>query len=121
MKFFITSHLKTRYIERVLNNNDESIDVLKKILNDCYSAKNISSQVSNDNPRWLLYLMEKYKKRGIQILKKDELYFIAYKREGTIDLFDVVTCYYGDETYNTFKQSKMKRADIFLKIKMLKI
>ena len=120
MKFFITGHLKQRYIERVLNNK-ETNNLCTDILKDCSASKNISSHVSNDNPRWLLYLMEKYKKRGIQILKKDDLYFIAYKREGTNDLYDVVTCYYGDETYNTFKKSSMKRSDIFLKIKQLKI
>ena len=118
MKFHITQHCQTRYSERCLNGLN-TVNILKAVLTDIYSAKNITSEISNKNPRFILFLYEKYKKSGTLVFKKDKLYFIGIKRKG-VEIIDILTCYYGDDKFKMFENTTMSRDEIFFKIKSIK-
>jgi hypothetical protein len=105
---------------RVRNNLNTSNHLLKEILNSIYSAKDVTSKISNEIPRFTLYVLETYKISGIHILQDGKIYYICYKRNGTNDLYDVVTCYFGEEKFNMFKNSELSREEIFIKIKQIK-
>ena len=71
MKFNITTHCKNRYIERVLNNSGKCDNLYKQILSDLNTGKNISSQLSEKLPRFILYIKERYgSDKGYNIIKK---------------------------------------------------
>lgn len=116
MKFYITKHCQNRYLERCLNGLNTSNELLKTILEDCYKANNITSEISNTNPRFILYLYEKYQRSGTLIFKKENLYFIGTKRKG-FEIIDILTCYYGDSKFNMFKNSSLSRDEIFFQDK----
>lgn len=120
MKFYITKHCKNRYIERVLNGLNTSDNILFTIFNELNCANNITSKISTDAPRFILYLKERYGNQGYNILKYNNIIFICIKRKNTIDLYDVVTCYIDIDSINMFKHSTLSNDEIYLKLSMLK-
>lgn len=121
MKFWLTNHVKKRYIERVLNglNNFENLNIT--ILKHVSSGKDITNKVYDDCPRYILYLYEKYKQLGITIMLAGDVLYITKKRKGTYDLYDVLTCYpYTGDYLRTFKSTVLSRDMIFMKIKEIK-
>lgn len=84
-----------KYLYQNIIKNDiqkEFNNLLATIFNDLNNSKNITSQISTDVPRFILYLKERYgNDKGYNILKKDHIVFIAVKRKGTYDLYDIVT------------------------------
>lgn len=122
MKFWLTQHSKDRYVERILNGLNTADNLNVTILKQISSGVDITSKVYDDCPRYILYLYEKYKELGITIIKKDNVLFIARKRKGTYDLYDVITCYNYDEGrfLRQFKNTALTREEIFFKIKLIK-
>ena len=122
MKFWLTQHSKERYVERILNGLNTSNNLNITILKEISAGVDITNKVYDDCPRYILYLYEEYKELGIRIIKKDNVLFIAKKRKGTYDLYDVITCYNYDEGryLRQFKNTTLSRETIFLKIKMIK-
>lgn len=121
MKFWLTDHVKKRYIERVVNgvNNFENLNV--SILKHISTGKDITNKVYDECPRYILFLYEKYKQLGITIMLANDVLFITKKRKGTYDLYDVLTCYpYTGDYLRTFKTSVLPREIIFMKIKEIK-
>lgn len=119
-KFFITQHAQQRYVERVHNGLNVSPNLIREMLDILKTSTDITSNLIDKNPRFLLYLLEKYGKTNFIFLRKDKMLFILNKRKGTMNLFDVLTCYFGDEKLKMFENSSMKREEIFMKIKLLK-
>ena len=121
MKFWITSHAISRYIERINNGLNIDNNVLLSMLKDVSSGKDITDKIYNEVPRYILYLHEKYKTCGQRIIKSGENLFIVIKREGTQNLYEVLTCFKNSDNFlEQFKTSKLTREDIFLKIKEIK-
>lgn len=117
MKYFISKHCQKRYLERVLNGNNTVNNLLTTIFNDLNNSNNITSKVSTEVPRFILYLKERYgNDKGYNILKKDYIVFIAVKRKGTYDLYDVVTCYIDNDSIDKFKHTILTNKDIYLKL-----
>lgn len=121
MKFYITKHAQSRYLERVYNNQNVSSHLLNTILADLYSAKNITGTIAYNVPRFILYLKERYgSDKGFNILKYKNVLFIATKRKGTTDLYDVVTCYIENNTFDMFKNTTLCRDEIHMRLSNLK-
>lgn len=118
MKFYITSHCRNRYRERVLGNSNNQNDLLKVILKDLFSAKNITSKISTEVPRFTLFIKEKH--GNCNVLENNKTIFICKKRKETFDLYDVVTCYINKDNFKMFKGSVLSNEEIHLKLKMLK-
>ena len=119
MKFFITQHCKERYLERVFGGLNTSNHLLKTILNDLYIGKNITSEISEKHIRFLLYVKEKYGNKGYNFIKNNNTIFITTKRKGTIDLYDVLTCYDMHNCFTQFDNSIMNKSEIYLKLKTI--
>lgn len=118
MKFYITKHCKQRYIERVLGNLNSKEDVLKSIFKDLNNSKNITSKLSTEVPRFILFLKDKY--GSCNIMKHDHILFICKKRKGAESLYDVVTCYIDKDDLSMFRNSVLTNEEIHLKLKLLK-
>lgn len=117
MRFYITQHCKDRYLERVMGCRNTSSHLLTTILKDLNVAKNITSQISTEVPRFILYLKQQYgSDKGYNIFKKDHTIFIVTKRKGTIDLYDVVTCYIDVDSISKFKHTVLTNQEIHLRL-----
>ena len=120
MKFNITKHCKNRYIERVLNNSGKYENLYKQILNDLNTGKNITSQLSEKLPRFILYIKERYgSDKGYNIIQKEHTFFICTKRKWTEDLYDVITCYIEFDTYKKFNNTVLTKQEVNLKLAVL--
>lgn len=120
-KFWLTQHSKERYVERILNGLNKVDNLNVTILKQLSAGKDITSEVYDKCPRYILFLYDKYKALGITIIKSDNVLFITKKRKGTDSLYDVLTCYFEDGRYlSQFKNTALSREEIFLKIKIAK-
>ena len=120
MKFNITSHCKDRDRERVLGNTGVSDNLYRSILSDLNTGKNISSKLSTELPRFILYLKERYgSDKGYNIIQKGYTFFILTKRKNTVDLYDVITCYIEFDIYKKFSNTILTNDEIYLKLKLL--
>ena len=121
MKFYITRHCSKRYLERVLNGLAITDNLLVTIFNDLNSSTNITSKVSEQYPRFVLYLKEKYgSDKGYNILKKNDTIFIATKNKDTKDTYNVLTCYIDSNMFETFNNTKLSKQDIYVRLAMAK-
>lgn len=121
MQVFITQHCKSRYLERIKNHQNTSDNLLIEILNSINTAKDITNQIYDKIPRFILFLYEKYKTANMKIMKNDHILYVMQKRVGTDHLFDVVTCYYDNGNYlEQYKNTVLSREEIFMKIKLIK-
>lgn len=120
MKFYITSHCKNRYRERVLGNTNIVDNILLKILEELRIGTNVTSKMSENYPRLILYLKETYENKGFNFIKFEHTIFVAIKRKGTEDLYDVVTCYLEGPQLDMFKNTALTNEEIHLKLKLLK-
>ena len=120
MKFYITKHCKERYRERILGNTGVVDNLTLSILKDLNTGKNITSKLSTELPRFILYLKQQYgSDKGYNIIQKDHTFFILTKRKGTENLYDVLTCYIEFETFRKFKHTVLTNEEIHLKLAML--
>ena len=120
MKFYITKHCKDRYRERVLGNTGSCDNLVLSILKDLNSGKNITSKLSTELPRFILYIKERYgSDKGYHIIQKDYTYFILTKRKNTENLYDVLTCYIEFDTFRKFSNTCLSKQEINLKLAML--
>lgn len=115
-KYILTHHVKNRYLERVKNGLNTSNNLLFEILDELKLAKDVTQTIFDTIPRYILYLYEKYKSANMKILKKDNVYYICKKRPNTESLYDVLTCYYGEDKFKMFQNSILSRQQIFEKI-----
>lgn len=115
-KYMLTQHVKDRYLERVKNGLNTSNNLLFEILDEIKLAKDVTQNIFDTIPRYILYLYENYKSANMKILKKDNVYYICKKRQNTESLYDVLTCYYGEEKFKMFQSSVLSRQQIFEKI-----
>lgn len=121
MKFWITSHARQRYIERINNGLNVSDNVLISMLKDVSAGKDITDKIYDEIPRYILYLHEKYKTCGQRLIKSGDNIFIVIKRDGTQNLYEVLTCFKNNENFlRQFKNTALSREEIFLKIKEIK-
>jgi len=122
MKFWLTQHCRERYVERILNGLNSVDNLNITIIKQMITGADITNKVYDDCPRYILYLYEKYGQLGLTIIKAENVIFIAKKRKGTYNLYDVLTCYpYQDGKYlSQFKNTALSRDMIFLKIKQIK-
>lgn len=118
MRFNITNHCKNRYIERVLN-FAKSENLYKQMLDDLKTSKNITGEISNSVPRFILYIKERYK-QNINILEKGDTIFILTKIKDTQDTYSVVTCYNKTNFLSQFKTAHMTNEEVYHKLKLLK-
>jgi len=121
MNFFITHHAGERYVERIrggLNSTEQNL--FSEMLTKLRAGKDITSKIFDDAPRYILFLYEKYKQLGLTIIQSNDTLFICRKRPGTQNLFDVITCYNDHRHLEQFKNTAMKREEIFLRIKEIK-
>jgi hypothetical protein len=120
MKFYISQHCQDRWIERVNGGLNKDSHTLMTIVKTINTSKDITSKIFDDVPRYILYLYEKYKSCGITIMSKDNIIFIAKKRKGTEKLYDVLTCYMDNNHLDQFKNTSLKRSEIFIRITEVK-
>lgn len=121
MKFWITQHCKVRYKERILNGMNTSDNLNITILKQIGAGKNITNKIYDECPRYILFLYEKYKELGLTIMLSNHVLFLAKKRRGTNDLYDVITCYhYSPEYLRQFKNTVLSREEVFFRIKEIK-
>ncbi len=116
MKFYISQHCQERWVERVNGGLNKDPHTLMSILQTINASKDITPKIFEDVPRYILYLYEKYKSCGITIMSKDNIIFIAKKRKGAEKLYDVLTCYMDNNHLDQFKNTALKRSDIFIRI-----
>ena len=120
MKFYITKHCKERYRERILGNTGVVDNLTITILKDLNSGKNITSKLSTELPRFILYIKQQYgSDKGYNIIQKDHTFFILTKRKGTENLYDVLTCYIEFDTYKKFNNTVLTKQEVNLKLAML--
>lgn len=120
-KFYITKHAIERYIERIrMSINTSNTNIISEMLQCLKSGKDITNKVFDECPRYILYLYEKYNELGLSIIEQGQTIFICRKRKGTDNLYDVITCYNSYKHLDQFKNTSMKREDIFIKIKEIK-
>lgn len=120
-RYYIGKHCIERYIERVrmgINTADKS--VIGEMLETLVAGKDITQKIYDEVPRYILFLYEKYKELGLTIIESKDIIFISRKRPGTLNMYDVVTCYSAHRHLEQFKNTEMKREDIFIKIKQIK-
>lgn len=115
-KYRLTQHGLERYLERVKNGLNTSEKLLFEILNELKEAKDVTQTIFDTTPRYILYLYEQYKSANMKILKKNNVYYICKKRPNTESLYDVLTCYYGEDKFKMFQNSVLSRQQIFEKI-----
>ena len=121
MKFYVTKHCKDRYRERVLGNTGSCNNLILTILNDLNTGKNITSKLSTELPRFILYMKEQYgSDKGYNIIQKDHIFFILTKRKSTENLYDVLTCYIEFDTFRKFSNTCLTNEEIHLKLANLK-
>ena len=121
MKFYITKHAKDRYKERIHNNLNVSENLMKEIFNVLKNYKDITNKVYDECPRYILYLYEKYGTANYKIISANNIIFLCQKREGTLNLYDIITCYHENSSYiSQFKTTVLTRDEIYFKIKMFK-
>ncbi len=114
MKIWITNHCKERYVERVNEGRcTDVVDILKAIS----SGKDITNKVLDDAPRYILYLYEKYNEFKLTIIKNNNVIFILRKKD---DVYHAITCFKDENYLSMYKNTSMSRADIYLKIRLLK-
>lgn len=119
MNFYITNHCKDRYRERVLGGYNTT-NVLLSILDELKSGVNITSKISENYPRLILYLKERYEGRGYNFIKNGHTIYVTTKRKGTENLYDVITCYIEGPQLEMFKNTVLSKEEIHLKLKLLK-
>lgn len=119
MNFFITKHCKDRYKERVLGNNHVP-DILMNILKELRNGTNVTSKFSEEYPRFILYLKERYTDKNYNFIKFNSTIYILTKRKGTSDLYDVLTCYTEGPQLTSFKNTSLNKTDIYIRLKLLK-
>jgi len=118
MSFYLSKHVKERYVERVLGGLKPTDNLNILILEKLSKSKDITNKVYDEIPRYILFLYEKYKQLGITILRYENIIFITKKREGTYGLYDILTCYLEDTNYlKQFKNTALSRMDIFIQKK----
>lgn len=116
----ITKHCLKRYIERVLGGLNNSPNIYLEILMMLKTGVNVTSKLSEKHTRFILYVKDRYGKRGYNFIKKDHTLFILSKRKGTEKIYDVITCYTEDEnTYKIFDNSALSKNEIYFKLSEL--
>ena len=121
MRYNITKHCRDRYIERILGNLNNSPNIFIEMLTKLSKAKNITSNLSDNVPRFILYVKERYgADKGYTFLKSDSLIFILVKRKNTFNLYDVITCYVESDKLEQFKNTKLSKKEIYNKLHLLK-
>lgn len=91
------------------------------ILKHISAGVDITNKIYDECPRYILFLYEKYKELGINIIRSGHVLFITKKRKGTYDLYDVITCYhFCNDHLKQFKNTVLSREEIFLKIREIK-
>lgn len=121
MNYNITRHCAQRYIERVCGGLNASTNLYKDIIRSLNSATNITSKLSTDVPRFLLYVKERYgTDKGFNFLKNDHIIYVLTKRKGTEKLYDVLTCYIENNLFDKFKNTALSKEQIHMKLSMLK-
>lgn len=78
------------------------------------------TKLFDETPRYILYLYEKYRQLGLTIIHSNTTLYICKKRVGTQNLYDILTCYNDHRYLEQFKNTKLTREEIFLKIKLIK-
>lgn len=120
MRYYLTAHAISRYVERInngLHNSDSEINVMLKKL---YAGRDVTNKVFDECPRYILYLYERYEMLT-RIVESDGIIFICNKRKGTVALYDVITCYKKTDGFlRQWKESVMPRQEVFIKIKLIK-
>lgn len=114
MKYYITKHCRDRYIERI-----STLDNITDVLNDIYKGSDITNSLFDKYPRYILYLYERYNSCNVKIIQNGNNTYIARKRVGTINIYDVVTCY-KDSNFDSFGNTSLNRQEIFIRISILK-
>lgn len=119
MKIWITEHCKDRYAERVMNG--KRTDVIN-IVNTVIEGKDITNKILDSVPRYILYLYEKYGEFGQKIIQNGDIIFILKRKDGTIDTFNVLTCYVDKDLnhFNQYKNTNLSRKEIYIRIIELK-
>ena len=120
MKFWITTHCRERYIERINNGLAINNNVLFSILNSLSTGRDITNKIYDDIPRYILYLYENYGSVGQRIIKVGDIIYIVKKRPGTQDLYDVLTCFQDINSWDKYRNTILTREQIFMKIKQIK-
>jgi hypothetical protein len=121
MTYNITQHCKERYIERVLGGLNNSPNIFIEMIRKLNAAKNITSQLSEEVPRFILYIKERYgADRGYTFLKNDNFIYVLIKRKGTKKVYDVITCYDRTEDLEKYKKTVLTNEQLYLKLKQLK-
>lgn len=119
MKYNITNHCKERYIERILN-HAKSENLFKVMLEELRWSKNITGEIANKVPRFILYVKERYD-NNINILEyNNQTIFILTKVKDTQDTYAVLTCFNKHNYLDMFKNSHMSNEEIYHKLKLLK-
>ena len=120
-KFYVTKHCKERYKERVLGGINIIDDILMSILKNINSGTEVTSKYSEQIPRFILYIKERYgSDKGYTLIRNGYILYIATKRKGTENLYDALTCYIDNDIIKKFQNTCLSKEDIHLKLKMLK-
>lgn len=118
--FQITNHAKQRYTQRIFDfGKNESY--LVSMLKSLSKGKDITSKIYDEVPRYILYLYEKHGELGQTIIESDNTIFVTKKRKGTEKMYDVITCYSNYRYIEQYKNTKLSREEIYLKIKTIKM
>lgn len=121
MKYYITKHCKDRYLQRILNGNNITDNLLFTILDDLKSGKLITSEMSDKYPRFILYLKENYgSDKGYNFIQKENTIFVLCKRKGTESLYDVVTCYIESGVFESFNSTVLTDKEIYNRLALAK-
>lgn len=116
MRAFITQHCRNRYMERV-GKTPNSLQDIAKIVE---SGTDVTNKIFDAAPRFILHLYTKYKTANIKIIFKDGVHYITTKRKGADNLYDVMTCYQGDDRFKMYANSVIPRKEIYFQIGELK-
>lgn len=118
MTYTITQHCRERYIERILN-FAKCENLLRQMLEELRNSKNITGDIANKVPRFILYVKERYG-RNINILENGETIYILTKVKDTANIYAVLTCYNKRNYLNMFENSQMTKEEIYHRLKLLK-
>lgn len=119
MKVQITNHAKQRYRERMLNGSHD-INILPLMLKQIREGKDITENIYDKIPRYILYLYEKYGELGQRIVRNGDEIFILKQPDKSIECVYVLTCIKNENYLSNFENTSLSRAEIFLKIKQIK-
>lgn len=119
MKYNITNHCKQRYIERILNHATAD-NLFKQMLEELNSSKNITGEIANKVPRFILYVKERYDNNVNILESKDKTIFILTKMKDTANSYAVLTCYNKHNYLKMFEKSHMSNEEVYHKLKLLK-